>query len=450
MKIMTMLTACLVLVSGAFADYTTGFNTGEGFVDDTSLLNIAGWTGSGTYNSRYKSINGTGTETGPVPFEGDMYARVWNAGEGTRAFTALGSVGVPYEVTASISMAASDTATGYAFTYIHGDVIGEDAAVFGFNTTTKTFAYYNGVSIYTIGSYSADTWYTCDVTLYGNGSGGGTYSLTISGGDLTADIVLTGKNYRHTGIDTIASIGIYAGTGINGVYFDDISVALVPGFSTGFNTGEGFTDGATFIGVHGWASSAYVSRSYTQSGDTNPGPAPFEGDLYARIWNTAEATHAFAPFGIMGETYEVEASLMMAVSSANTGQVLAYIHGDNIAEDAAVFGFGGGTGAFTYYNGGYNNIGSFTANVWYKFDVVVYGNGSGGGTYDLTISGGDLGSAIKLSGLAYRNTGIDTISSIGIYSASTYPTVDGCFDDISVSTYVAPPPPPSGTLIIVE
>ena len=244
-----------------------------------------------------------------------------------------------------------------------------------------------------------------------------------------------------------------------------VSVSFA-GFTTSFESGEGYTDGSTIVPVQNWTNTGSGSDARGIATSTPTPPGPHKGGLFARVmdWNntTGIFTRQFSEnerIGATGETYTCVVSVWMAAHTAHSGGGLLYIQGNgsNLATDtAAVFGFNGSN--FVYNSGGYiTTTETFTPDTWYRFDATLYGNGSGSGTWDLTISGGDLSANIVRTGLSYRcdqyNTTVPYIGYVSMYSSKGSGDGTGMnaedghiyFDAISIAA-----PVPTGTFIVIR
>ncbi len=200
---------------------------------------------------------------------------------------------------------------------------------------------------------------------------------------------------------------------------------LVADFTTSFEAGEGFTDGATIIGVDNWTLLTGNSGRSRSISDTPPGAKI--GDMYAKVfgWNGTDggAERVFSESERIGtgrnNVWEARASVWMAAGSTmEAGAGLIYFAGQaQWGADAVVVGFKGSS--FAYYHGGtMQTIGSFTANTWYKFDMVMHCNGQGvTDTYDLTISDSQGNVLVDLQDRYWRHSGgVDYIGRVKLLS----------------------------------
>ncbi len=199
----------------------------------------------------------------------------------------------------------------------------------------------------------------------------------------------------------------------------------VADFATGFESSEGFTDGATIVGVDNWTLLFGNDGRSKSVSDTPPGAKV--GDMYAKVfgWNgtSGGAERVFSESERIGtgrnDIWEAQASVWMAAgSTAEAGVGLIYFAGQNQwGTDAAVVGFKGGSFAY-YHGGGLQTIGSVVANTWYKFDVVMHCNGQGvTDTYDLTISDSQGTVLVDLQDLYWRASGsVDYIGRVKLLS----------------------------------
>ncbi len=186
---------------------------------------------------------------------------------------------------------------------------------------------------------------------------------------------------------------------------------LFADFVTGFEASDGYSDGNTIVGIQNWENTGAGTNSRGIATSSPVPPGANEGSLFARVkdWNNTDGTFSseFSEeerIGSEGQTYTCYVTVWMSAHTTHSGMGLFYVQGSGhalVTDTAAVFGFW--NSSFTYNTGGsYVSTGSFTPDVWYKFEAVLYGDGNGNGTWDLTISEGDLSEPIVRTNLTYR------------------------------------------------
>jgi len=237
-------------------------------------------------------------------------------------------------------------------------------------------------------------------------------------------------------------------------------------FSTGFESSEGFVAASTFVGVDGWTVySGYDSRG-TVWNDVIPGAKV--GNQYAKIYGGSFNTTSTAGFNRLLDASErigdgrnniwsTSASVWMAVGNADAGNNFGGIYfSDSDGKDAAVAGFMGDK--FAYFNGGTLVPSAYicSANTWYLFEFTIKCTGSGfADTYDMTVRNSDGSEVFSITDKYFRASGeVDYIDNIKIFSGRAPANVTGWpdigtiyFDQIELPDI---PPPPSGTVIVVE
>ena len=236
-------------------------------------------------------------------------------------------------------------------------------------------------------------------------------------------------------------------------------------FSTGFESSEGFVVDSTFVGVDGWALYAGADRGKAWN-DVVPGAKV--GNQYAKVYGGSFNTTSIAGFNRQLDANErigdgraniwtTSASVWMAVANADAGNNFGGIYfSDFDGKDAAVAGFNGDK--FAYFNGASMVSSTYicSANTWYLFEFTIKCNGTGvADTYDMTVRNSDGSEVFSVTDKYFRASGeVDYIDNIKIFSGRAPANVIGWpdigtiyFDQIELPDI---PPPPSGTLIVLQ
>lgn len=225
----------------ANADYSTGFESSEGFTADSTLDGVGGWAHYSGNAARGKAWDGAV----PGPKAGSQYARVYG---GTWAGAATGfnrqldvseRIGSGranvWTTNASVWMAAASNDSSLNFGGVYfSDADGKDAAVAGFKG--DKFSYFHGTtSVSSSYTFSANAWYLFEFTIKCNGTGViDTYDMKVSNTSGTEVFSVIDRQFRANGeVDYIDNIKIFSGRAISNAsgwdilgstYFDQIRI----------------------------------------------------------------------------------------------------------------------------------------------------------------------------------------------------------------------------------
>ena len=238
MKLMFLVILFLSLnARSVFANYVTGFNSGEGFIDGSSIDSVDSWTVDQYYQPR-----GIATNSPLTAPEGDQYFELstYAGGHaGTQANRLLdttervgsGATNVAWNASFSAWMSVSSS-TSMGLMYLRGDnAYGRaEAGVFGFND--GSIYYINGAVGTTGPAILTDTWYKFEVDLRAGGQGvADRWDLKVTDASANVIVNVTDLYFRDSGAVTdVREFNILSSydTGISPAKLSVDAVTLVP------------------------------------------------------------------------------------------------------------------------------------------------------------------------------------------------------------------------------
>ena len=233
-KISLLFLISLIACSLAYANYSTGFNSSEGFTDGSTIDGIDNWTVDRYYELRGKAAGSPLT----IP-EGDQYFELsaYTGGhyytQASRLLDATERVGSGYTTvawnagfSAWMSVSASDT---MGLIYLRGDnnYGRAEAGVFGFNN--GSIYYFNGAAATSGPAISTDTWYKFEVNLRAGSQGlADRWDLKVTDASANVIVDVADLYFRDSGAVTdIREISIFNNNNNSGTSPAKLSVDAI-------------------------------------------------------------------------------------------------------------------------------------------------------------------------------------------------------------------------------